>query len=67
MAYEEYCRKMQSLQHYIKMECTGCSDEFADKLGVSRRTLFNYLETLRLDGIEIKFCRYRKTYYFDNK
>ena len=67
MAYDEYCRRMESLQHYIKRECTGNVDEFAGKLGVSRRTLFNYLEELRDKGNVIKFCHYRKTYYYDNQ
>jgi len=67
MAYEEYCRKMESLQHYIKRECTGNANEFAEKIGVSRRTLFNYLETLRIDGEEIEYCRFRKTYFFISK
>jgi len=67
MAYEDYRRKMESLRHHIKRECTGDVNEFAGKLGVSRRTLFNYLETLRDEGATIKFCRYRKTYHYDNQ
>ena len=67
MAYEEYCRRMERLQHYIKRECTGDADELAEKLGVSRRTLFNYLETLRIDRMAIKFSRYRKTYYYEHE
>ena len=55
MAYESYCRKMESLHHYIKRECTGNADELAGKIGVSRRTLFYYLETLRDEGYLIEF------------
>lgn len=33
---------------------------------VSRRTINNYLEELRLMGAEIRFSRRRNTYYFGN-
>ena len=35
-------------------------------LRVSRRTINNYLEELRLMGAEIRFSRRRNTYYFGN-
>ena len=66
MAYSEYCRKMERMQHCIKLEHTGCADELADKLGISRRTFFNYLEILRDEGKVIKFSRNRKTYYYED-
>ena len=56
---------MENLHHQIKRECTGDADELAEKLGVSRRTLFNYMEAMRIDGHTINYCRYRKTYYFE--
>jgi len=64
MAYSDYQRRMEFLQFQIKHQRTGDANEFASKLGISRRTLFNYLETLRDEGAKIKFCRNRKTYYF---
>jgi len=65
MAYENYCRRMENLKHLIKRERTGDANEFAEKLDISRRTLFNYLEILRDEGTVIKYDRYRKTYYSD--
>ncbi len=64
MAYEDYCRKMESLKYLIDQECTGDANEFADKLGVSRRTVFHYLETLRDEGTVIQYCKYRRTYHY---
>ena len=67
MAYKDYRRRIERLQEYIKRECTGDVEELSDKLGVSRRTLFYYIEILRDTGLVIKFDRYRNTYYYDNK
>jgi predicted DNA-binding transcriptional regulator YafY len=67
MSYDDYRLRMEKLQHLIKMECTGNVDELSDKLGISRRTLLNDVATLRDNGSVIKFCRYRKTYYYDNQ
>jgi len=64
MAYDDYCRKMERLKYLIKREYTGNADELAEKLGVSRRTAFNYLETLRDEGVVIKFSKFRGTYYY---
>jgi len=43
------------------------ANELAEKLGISRRTLFNYLEILRDEGLFIKIYKYRKTYCSDNQ
>ena len=67
MAYENYCRKMESLKYKIKQENTGTAKELAEKLGISRRTLFNYLEKLRDEGSVIKFDKNRRSYYSDNQ
>ena len=66
MAYDDYCNKMRSLKYYIERENTGSADELADKLGVSRRTVFYYLDILRDEGYTIQYSRYRKTYYYEN-
>ncbi len=51
------------MQKLIYNEKTGTSDEFALKIGLSRRMLFNFLDDLRDMGLEIAYCRKRKTYY----
>jgi predicted DNA-binding transcriptional regulator YafY len=41
-------------------EKTGNTEEFANKIGLSRRMLFNYLDDLRDMGLEIEYCRKKK-------
>lgn len=66
MSYAKYVHRIENLKYQIRRECTGNAEKFAEKLGISRRTLFRYLETLRDEGFVFKYDRYRKTYFLDN-
>lgn len=61
-----YIERINRVYRLIRMERTGSLDELASLLRVSRRTINNYLEELRLMGAEIRFSRRRNTYYFGN-
>lgn len=63
----QFMEKLEYLKYLIEKKNTGCAKELATKLGISRRTLFNYLDVIKDQGNNIKYCRYRKTYYFENK
>lgn len=64
MSYRDFLDKLEYLKTLIEQEHTGTADELAEKLGFSRRTLFNYFDLLKDEGCDIKFCRCRNTYYF---
>ena len=49
----------------IRLKATGTSKEFAAKLGISRASEVRLLRDLRNIGAPIKYCRYRKTYYYE--
>ncbi|MGE0076415.1 MAG: HTH domain-containing protein [Bacteroidales bacterium] len=55
---------IDQLDTLIKNECTGPANEFAQKLGVSERTLQNHLQQLRDIGIEVVYDYYKKTYRY---
>lgn len=67
MNYIEFLNRMERLKNLIDLECTGTADEVAEKLCFSRRTLFNYFDILRCEGYDIKYCKYRRTYFFEEK
>lgn len=64
MNYKEFMEKREKLIRLIEAERTGTAEELADRLHCSRRTVFNYFELLNDEGMNIKFCRARATYYF---
>jgi biotin operon repressor len=63
MSYREFLEKRETLLRQIKVEHTGNAEQLANKLGFSRRTLFNYMDLLKDEGLNIKFCRIRRTFY----
>jgi predicted DNA-binding transcriptional regulator YafY len=63
MKHEKYLERYHRMQDLIFVENAGSSEEFATKIGLSRRMLFNYLDDLRDMGLVIEYCRKRKTYY----
>jgi predicted DNA-binding transcriptional regulator YafY len=63
MKHLKYIERYERMQNLICAEKTGNAEEFAAKIGLSRRMLFNYLDDLRDMGLIIDYCRKRKTYY----
>lgn len=66
MNYSTYLEKMAWLIELIEKENTGPADSLAMKIGVSRRTIFRYLDELRLKGADIFFSRSKGTYCMKN-
>lgn len=67
MAYFEFIDRLKKLDLLLRNEVTGTSAELANKLGVSRRTIFDYIDILKSKGAEIKFSRSKKTFYYQSK
>ena len=52
----------------ISMMSTGTPEEFADKLGLGRSTLFQSLQEMREMGVDIRYSWFRQSYYYaDNR
>jgi predicted DNA-binding transcriptional regulator YafY len=51
------------LLHLIANEGTGNTKQLCERLCISQRTLFRYLEELRIMGHPISYCRQQQTYY----
>lgn len=58
--------RLQQAHELIKSECTGSPKEFASRLKVSERTIYNIIDQLKDLDAEIKYDRARKTYLFNN-
>jgi len=55
------------LEKLIRQERTSRPKQLAKRLSISCRTLFRKINELNAHGTEIKFCRTRKTYYYNNE
>jgi hypothetical protein len=51
----------------ISMMATGTPEEFAEKMGIKRSTLFESLQEMRGIGVNIKYSFIRQTYYYADR
>ncbi len=62
---QELLQRLQRIDHFIRIRGTGSPAQLAEKLGIGERTLYEYLSVMKRYGAPIKFCRERKSYYYD--
>jgi len=53
------------LDYLIHLKATGKPADCANKIGISERSLYDYLKILKEMGAPIKFSRNRGTYYYN--
>jgi predicted DNA-binding transcriptional regulator YafY len=58
--------RVHRIHKLIQREATGTADEFADRLHIRRRQLYNILEEFRDYGAEIKYSRTKCSFYYAN-
>ncbi len=64
MNFIHQIERLQKLNRLIRQEKTGTPTELAKKLGIKRRTLYDMLESIRSLGLELKYDRKNKTFYY---
>jgi predicted DNA-binding transcriptional regulator YafY len=52
------------LDHLINHKSTGTPSDCAMKIGISERSLYDYLKILKDMGAPVRFSRGRRTYYY---
>ena len=62
----KHIQRLEKINQLISENRTGTPDEFAQRIGVRRRQLYNYLDELRSYGVDIGYCRQTRSYLFEN-
>jgi predicted DNA-binding transcriptional regulator YafY len=57
-------QRLIRLDHLIQYKSTGTPTDCAQKIGISERSLYDYLRTLKEMGAPVRFSRGRRTYYY---
>jgi predicted DNA-binding transcriptional regulator YafY len=57
-------QRLIRLDHLIQYKSTGTPSDCALKIGISERSLYDYLKILKDMGAPIRFSRGRRTYYY---
>ena len=55
------------LDYLIHLKATGKPADCANKIGISERSLYDYLKILKEMGAPVKFSRNRGTYYYNEE
>ena len=63
MLFEEINR-IQQIDRLIRISNTGTAGEFARKLGISRRQIYNIIENLKDMGLEIEYNRQIRSFVY---
>jgi hypothetical protein len=64
MGYYKFIDRIKRVDYFLRCQQTGTAKEFGEKLGVSRRTVFEYLDFIKTKGAEISFNKITKTYFY---
>jgi predicted DNA-binding transcriptional regulator YafY len=59
--------RLKRMDYFIRMEATGTSDEFAEKIGISRSTIMENLREMKELGAKLNYCHRRRSYYYENE
>jgi len=61
----KYFQLIERMDQMIRLEKTGDANEFSDRMGISRRQLYYYLDELRDLGLPLLYNRSSKTFFYE--
>ncbi len=67
MKFLEQIHLLERLDQLIRLKATGSPKDLAEKLEVSERSVYNFMEVMRNLGADIKYCQHRNSYYYDGR
>ena len=59
--------RLERIDSLIRMKATGTPAQLADRLEISERSVYEYINLMKDLGAPIKFDTYRQTYYYDEE
>lgn len=65
MTFLEKLDTIDRLDQLIRLKATGTPQKLGNKLGTSRRTVFDLINLMKLMGGPIKYCSYSQSYYYE--
>lgn len=64
MRFIEKTRMLEQVDQLIRMKATGSARQLASRLKVSKSTVYEIIELMKLMGAEIDYCSKRCSYYY---
>ena len=60
----KFIDRLEQIDQLIRQRRTGNAEEFARKLNISRRHVYNWLDDLKLHGLEIEYNRELRSFVY---
>ena len=67
MAITDYLKIIQRIDKLIRLQATGTPDEFANKLGIVKSTLYTYINAMKDMNAPIKYDKYKQSFYYEDE
>jgi len=67
MAIINYFERIKRIDQFIRMQATGTPKELADKLGLSKSTVFEYIYLMKEMNAPIEYDNFAKSYIYTKK
>ena len=67
MKIDKYIERIERIDQLIRLKATGSPTEFADKLGISESSIYEYLKYLKDKGGPIEFDKEVNSYYYTHQ
>jgi len=64
MSFREQLETIKRIDDLINRKGTGSPDQLAERLQISRASVFRYINDLKSFGAPIKYCKYRNSYIY---
>jgi len=62
---KHHFERLKAVDHLIRIKGTGSPDQLARRLQISNRALYEFLQLMKDLGGPIKYCKDRRSYYYD--
>jgi len=67
MSLSKYIARLQRMDLLIALRATGTPEAFANKMNLSRSTLFETLQEMKCMGVDIRYSNIRESYYYGDE
>jgi len=64
MTFLEKVQLIERVDQLIRMKATGSAHDLADRIEVSRSTVYELIECMKAMGAEIDYCRHKQSFYY---
>jgi predicted DNA-binding transcriptional regulator YafY len=61
---KEIFHRLSRIDSLIRIKGTGTPSELAEKIGISERSMYEYLRLMKDFGAPVLYSRQRKSYYY---